>query len=207
MIASDRYLVTTHFQPTSARSAFPCWDEPQYKARFKIAAVRQRNYVALSNMPLDNTEDVSIFWGSGLVNAFSIYFFENRARIGIFKNKNIQQRHLAVEYRVSYLKLLPISFLSSFLLYVIKVQDNFHESVAMSTYLVALVVSDYARIQDMTKTGVTLSVYVPPHMTGQAQFALNVAVKLFDYFQSFFGVAYPLPKLDLISMPDFAAGM
>lgn len=67
IVASDRYLVTTHFQPTSARSAFPCWDEPQYKARFKIGAVRQRNYVALSNMPLDNTEDVSIFWGSGLV--------------------------------------------------------------------------------------------------------------------------------------------
>ena len=77
----------------------------------------------------------------------------------------------------------------------------------MSTYLVALVVSDYGKIQDVTKTGIALSVYAPPHMTGQAQFALNVAVKLFDYFQSFFGVPYPLPKLDLISMPDFAAGM
>lgn len=76
----------------------------------------------------------------------------------------------------------------------------------MSTYLVALVVSDYAKIQDVTKSGVTLSVYVPPHMTGQAQFALSVATKLFDYFQSFFGVTYPLPKLDMISMPDFAAG-
>lgn len=76
----------------------------------------------------------------------------------------------------------------------------------MSTYLVALVVSDYAKIQDLTKSGVALAVYVPPHMTGQAQFALTVAVKLFDYFQSFFGVLYPLPKLDLISMPDFAAG-
>ncbi|KAK4008047.1 hypothetical protein OUZ56_013204 [Daphnia magna] len=63
------YLVTTHFQPTSARSAFPCWDEPNYKARFKIGVVRQRNYVALSNMPLDNTEDVSIFWGSGLIRS------------------------------------------------------------------------------------------------------------------------------------------
>ena len=137
---------------------------------------------------------------------FPSTFLKIELELGFFKNKNIQQRHLAVEYRISHVKLLPISFLSSFPLYVIKVQDNFHESVAMSTYLVALVVSDYARIQDMTKTGVTLSVYVPPHMTGQAQFALNVAVKLFDYFQSFFGVAYPLPKLDLISMPDFAAG-
>lgn len=89
----------------------------------------------------------------------------------------------------------------------IKVQDNFHESVPMSTYLVALVVSDYGRIQEVTKTGVALSIYAPPHMTSQAEFALKAAVKLFDYFQSFFGFSYPLPKLDLISMPDFAAGM
>lgn len=88
----------------------------------------------------------------------------------------------------------------------LQVQDNFHESVAMSTYLVALVVSDYGRIQEVTKTGVTLSIYAPPHMTNQAEFALKAAVKLFDYFQSFFGFSYPLPKLDLISMPDFAAG-
>ena len=75
-----RYLVTTHFQPTSARSAFPCWDEPHYKARFKIAAVRQRDFVALSNMPLDNTEDVSIFWGHGLVSLKQSYTHNDSIR-------------------------------------------------------------------------------------------------------------------------------
>ena len=76
----------------------------------------------------------------------------------------------------------------------------------MSTYLVALVVSDYTRVQDTTKSGVSLSVYTPPHLMSQAQFALTVATRLFDYFQFFFGVSYPLPKLDLIAVPDFAAG-
>lgn len=76
----------------------------------------------------------------------------------------------------------------------------------MSTYLVALVVCDYTRIQDISKSGVILSVYTPPNMIKQAEFALGVATRLFDYFQFFFGVSYPLPKLDLVAVPDFAPG-
>ena len=56
-----------------------------------------------------------------------------------------------------------------------QVQDNFEESVAMSTYLVAMVVCDYTRLQDKTANGVAVSIYAPQHLISQAQFALNVS--------------------------------
>lgn len=75
-----------------------------------------------------------------------------------------------------------------------QVQDNFEESVAMSTYLVAMVVCDYTRLQDKTANGVAVSIYAPQHLISQAQFALNVSTRLLEFYQNFFGVLYPLPK-------------
>jgi len=37
-------------------------------------------------------------------------------------------------------------------------------------------------------------------------FALNVATKCLSYYNEFFGIPYPLPKLDMIALQDFAAG-
>lgn len=54
----DRYLATTHFEPTDARNAFPCFDEPDLKARFSIVIVREKRHVALANMPLNHTDGV-----------------------------------------------------------------------------------------------------------------------------------------------------
>ncbi|KAG9511054.1 Puromycin-sensitive aminopeptidase [Fragariocoptes setiger] len=47
------YGLATHFQPNDARRAFPCWDEPHLKARFKIQLLLPvRGLLAISNMPI-----------------------------------------------------------------------------------------------------------------------------------------------------------
>ena len=46
-------MATSKFQPTEARKAFPCLDEPHLKATFTITMRHWRNFTALSNMPVE----------------------------------------------------------------------------------------------------------------------------------------------------------
>ena len=45
----DEYAATTQFEPTDARRAFPCWDEPSIKAQFNITIIAPKNRMVLSN--------------------------------------------------------------------------------------------------------------------------------------------------------------
>jgi len=49
---SARYMGTTQFEATSARRAFPCFDEPALKAVFELTMVTPKDRLCVSNMPV-----------------------------------------------------------------------------------------------------------------------------------------------------------
>ncbi|GFO32573.1 puromycin-sensitive aminopeptidase [Plakobranchus ocellatus] len=76
----------------------------------------------------------------------------------------------------------------------------------MSTYLLAFVVGEFDYVEATDSNGVTVKVYTPVGKSDQGKFALDVAVKTLPFYNDYFGIAYPLPKVDLIAIPDFSAG-
>ncbi|CAF3047631.1 unnamed protein product [Rotaria sp. Silwood2] len=45
-----RYGACTQFEPAYRRRAFPCWDEPNFKATFDITLITPKHVQAISNM-------------------------------------------------------------------------------------------------------------------------------------------------------------
>ena len=76
----------------------------------------------------------------------------------------------------------------------------------MSTYLLALIAGDMAAIH--AAAGATqLAVWAPTGEEGQGAYALDAEKKILPYYNSYFGVPFPLPKLDMIAIPgNYAAG-
>lgn len=77
----------------------------------------------------------------------------------------------------------------------------------MSTYLVAFVVGEFDYVEERSADGVLVRVYTPVGKKEQGRFGLHVATKVLPYYKEYFGIEYPLPKLDLIGIADVAIGL
>jgi aminopeptidase N len=82
---------------------------------------------------------------------------------------------------------------------------RFEQTPKMSTYLLFVGVGDFERIQNRVD-GVDVGIVVKRGDTGKAGYALEQAGRLLHYYNDYFGVPYPLPKLDLIAAPGEIVG-
>jgi len=82
---------------------------------------------------------------------------------------------------------------------------TFAPTPKMSTYLVALLVGDF--VCRSGQSGSTpIRVCSTPDKLALTAFALEAAEQQVAFFNKYFGIAYPYEKLDIIGVPDFAAG-
>jgi aminopeptidase N len=82
----------------------------------------------------------------------------------------------------------------------------FAQTPRMSTYLLVLCAGYLDRIHNAS-SGTDIGVFAVTGKAEQGRFALEAAEKILPYYNNYFGVKYPLPKLDLIAVPgNYAAG-
>lgn len=87
------------------------------------------------------------------------------------------------------------------------VWDHYTESVKMSTYLVAFVVSKFEYRKSETRpNNVTFNIWSRGDAVSQTSYARDIGPKILEFFEDYFQVKFPLPKQDMIAIPDFGAG-
>ncbi|CAG4971610.1 unnamed protein product [Parnassius apollo] len=153
-LKNKRTMVASKFQPTYARQAFPCFDEPDFKATYDITLVKPVPYVALSNM-----------------NEIS-------------RTLNEDTKTEAV---------------------------TFATSVPMSTYLACFVVCDFDFKEAKINTNgignnFTLRSFAQKDQMHKIDFAQDIGRRATEFYIKYYEVPFPLPKLDMIAIPDYVSG-
>ena len=140
-------LAATQFEATDARRAFPCWDEPAFKAVFAVTLAIDPTLTAVSNTSI------------------------------------VEERREGGRKVVT-----------------------FADTIKMSTYLVAFVVGDLESTEAVRVGQTPLRVWCVPGKRHLAAFGQAIAVDSLRFFEEYYGLPYPADKLDLLAIPDFAAG-
>jgi aminopeptidase 2 len=150
---STTYMATTQMEPTDARRAFPCFDEPALKAKFSVTLIADDKMTCLSNMDVASEKTVESKITSG-------------------KRKAV----------------------------------TFNPTPLMSTYLLAFIVGELNYIET-NSFRVPVRVYAPKDRNIEhGRYSLELAAKTLEFYEKTFDSDFPLPKMDMIAIPDFSAG-
>lgn len=84
---------------------------------------------------------------------------------------------------------------------------EFAETPRMSTYLVAFAAGKFISTSTTSAHGVKITVYAGLHQdTADLEYAAQFAADVLDFYDDRFKTPFPLPKMDLLALPDFEAG-
>lgn len=84
------------------------------------------------------------------------------------------------------------------------VWDYFQETPPMSTYIVGFTISDLNYITlNSSFGGPEIKLWGPEADLPYYQYALEVANEILPFMENYFGMKFPLPKLDMIAVPNF----
>ena len=83
---------------------------------------------------------------------------------------------------------------------------RFSPTMRMSTYLLAFVVGKLDATEAVDVDGVPLRVVFTPGKRELADYALEIGAFALRFFTEYFNIPYPGEKVDLVAIPDFAAG-
>ena len=84
---------------------------------------------------------------------------------------------------------------------------RFMQTPPMSSYLVAFIASELVSYETKSRHGVKITAYATPAQNvSDLKIGGDFAADVLDYYDDLFKVPYPLPKLDLVAIPDFDAG-
>ena len=82
-----------------------------------------------------------------------------------------------------------------------KKRVRFATSPKMSSYLLFFAVGDFERLSEVASDGTEVGIVSPTGSGDTARYALEVTKPIMAYYADYFGLPYPLPKLDNVAAP------